>query len=241
MAVPKNYRWYPALTGLFVVSLVVSNIIAAKLALIGPLVLPAAIIIFPIAYILGDVLTEVYGYARARQVIWIGFLANLLAVAAIWISINLPAAPIWGLSGYTSPGDSQKAFAAVLGFTPRLLAASFAAYLVGEFLNSFVLARLKVATQGRYLWTRTIGSTLVGQFADSLIFISIAFFGLPAIALLQIALTQWLVKSAYETLVTPLTYVAVNALKRAENEDYYDRDTNFNPLAVAGQAGQGDA
>jgi hypothetical protein len=229
----RSYRHFPLVTAIFVTCLIVSNIIAVKLAAVGPWFLPAAVIIFPISYIFGDVLTEVYGYARARQVIWIGFACNLLAVIAIWIGARLPAAPFWNANVYGSPAEAQQAYQAILGFTPRLLAASFIAYLVGEFLNSFVIAKLKIATHGRQLWLRTIASTLVGQLADSGLFILIAFVGVvPGAALGQLVLTQWLFKSTYEALATPLTYVAVNFLKRAENEDYYDRETNFNPLKL---------
>jgi hypothetical protein len=230
----RSYRFLPLVTAVFVTCLIVSNIIAVKLAAIGPWFLPAAVIVFPIAYIFGDILTEVYGYARARQVIWIGFGCNLLAVAAIWVGGLLPPAPFWTANVYESPVAAQQAYAAILGFTPRLLLASFAAYLAGEFLNAFVLAKLKVATTGRYLWLRTIASTLVGQLADSGIFIFIAFVGIvPGPDLGRLVLTQWLFKCAYEALATPLTYVVVNYLKRAENEDHYDRDTNFSPVALS--------
>jgi hypothetical protein len=235
----KNYRFLTPITAVFVTCLIISNIIAVKLAifgqlpLIGPLFLPVAVIIFPISYIFGDVLTEVYGYARARQVIWTGFACNLLAVVAIWIGGLLPPAPFWNANVYAAPAAAQQAYTAILGFTPRLLLASFIAYLAGEFLNSFVLAKLKIATNGKYLWARTIGSTLVGQLADSGIFILIAFTGiLPNGALGSLIITQWLFKSVYEALVTPLTYIVVNYLKKAENEDYYDRETNFNPVAL---------
>lgn len=227
-----GYRWFPFLIGVFVTTLVVSNIIAVKLISIAGLVVPAAVILFPIAYIFGDVLTEVYGYARARQVIWTGFLCNLLAVAAIWIAGILPAASFWNAGVYDTPAQAQQAYQAILGFTPRLLAASFLAYLVGEFLNSFVLARLKVRTQGRYLWLRTIASTIIGQGADSLIFITVAFWGiLPPGGLATAILSQWLIKVVFEILATPVTYLVINALKRAEGVDVYDRGTNFNPVA----------
>ena len=219
------------MAALFVTTLVVSNIIAVKLISIFGLILPAAVILFPIPYIIGDVLTEVYGYARARQVIWIGFLCNLIAVVAIWIAGLLPAPPFWSAGMYESPTEAQRAYDAILGFTPRLLAASFAAYLVGEFLNSFVLAKLKVKTGGRFLWIRTITSTIVGQGADSAIFISIAFAGvLPGWMIRTAIISQWLFKVAYETAATPLTYLVVNSLKRKEGVDYFDRETNFNPL-----------
>ena len=224
-------RWYPSVVAFFATTLVVSNIIAVKIFDFFGLSLPAAVILFPLAYITGDVLTEVYGYARARQAIWIGFGCNLIAVAAIWIGGLLPAAPFWNAGFYSGPEEAGLAYQAILGFSPRLLAASFAAYLVGEFLNSFVLARLKLATGGRYLWTRTIGSTLLGQAADSAIFLSLAFSGiLPGGVLLGAILSQWLVKTAYEVVATPLTYAVVNGLKRAEGMDVFDRETRFSPL-----------
>ena len=227
-----KHRWLPGIAAVFVTSLIIANIIAIKLVTIGPLFLSAAILIFPISYIFGDVLTEVYGYARARQVIWIGFLCNLLAVGAIWLSIQLPAAPQWTGGVFKDAESFQMAYQTVLGFTPRILISSFIAYLIGEFLNSFILAKLKIATGGRHLWLRTIGSTLVGQLADSAVFFSLAFYGiLPGSALGKLILTQWLLKSAYESLVTPVTYAIVNFLKRTEKEDYFDRGTNFNPLS----------
>jgi uncharacterized integral membrane protein (TIGR00697 family) len=188
------------------------------------MILPAAIVIFPISYILGDVLTEVYGYRAARRVIWLGFLANLFVVVAIMIAQALPAAPFF---------QDQDKFDRILGSTPRILAASFLAYLMGEFANAFVLAKMKIATQGRWLWTRTIGSTVVGQALDSAIFITLAFAGIwPTGDLLAAVITQWLAKSAYEALATPLTYAMVFFLKRADGVDVYDRTTRFNPLLV---------
>jgi len=224
-------RWLPLITAVFVTSLIIANIIAVKLISLGPLVLPAAILIFPISYIFGDILTEVYGYARARRVIWIGFGCNLMAVLIIWLSIELPPASFWRMGSFPSAQASQQAYEAIFGFTPRLLGASFLAYLVGEFLNSFVLAKMKIATRGRHLWLRTIGSTLAGQLADSGVFITLAFYGtIPRGTLGKLVVTQWLIKVAYEALITPLTYLVVNYLKRVEQEDYYDRQTNFNPL-----------
>ena len=234
---PKE-RWLPAIAAVFVTSLVVSNIIAVKLFSVGPLFLPAAIIVFPISYIFGDVLTEVYGYARARQVIWIGFACNLFAVLIIVLSIYLPPASIWKVLG--SPSSAQEAYTAILGFAPRLLAASFVAYLAGEFLNSFVMAKMKIATRGRYLWSRTIGSTLVGQLADSGIFISLSFIGtIPTDALVELIVSQWLVKSGYEAVATPFTYVVVNFLKRSENRDHFDYGTDFSPLLWSEESGRG--
>ncbi|MCI0430625.1 MAG: queuosine precursor transporter [Rhodospirillales bacterium] len=211
-------------TALFVTCLIAANIIAVKAIAVWGMVLPAAIIIFPMSYILGDVLTEVYGYRQARRVIWLGFLCNLVVVVAIGIAQALPGAPFW---------DAQPAFDRILGSTPRILAASFIAYLFGEFANAFVLAKMKLATQGRWLWTRTIGSTLVGQALDSAIFITLAFAGeWPTGLLITAVVTQWLVKSAYEALATPVTYAVVFFLKRVDGVDVYDRETRFNPLLV---------
>lgn len=208
----------------FVTSLLVANIIAVKLIAVGPWIMPAGVIIFPLSYILGDVLTEVYGYGRARQAIWLGFACNLLAVLAIALAQALPPAEFW---------DGQAAFERILGYTPRLLLASFLAYLAGEFVNAYVLARMKILTQGRWLWTRTIGSTLVGQLLDSAVFVTVAFSGvIPPEVLLSAVLVQWLAKSAYEAAATPLTYWVVNTLKQREGMDVYDTQTDFNPLKV---------
>ncbi len=226
-------RWYPAITAAFATSLVISNIIAVKLITFGPLTLPAAVIIFPVAYIFGDILTEVYGYSRARRAIWIGFSCNLIAVIAIWLAGLLPAAPFWTANTYDTVEEAQQAYDAILGFAPRLLVASFLAYLVGEFLNSYVMARMKIWTEGKLLWARTIASTLFAQFADSFIFVTLAFAGIMAAAdLVEVILSQWLVKSAYEIIATPLTYWIVNSLKRVEKLDVYDRTTDFNPFKV---------
>ncbi len=210
------------LTSIFISSLIVSNITAVKLISLWGLTLPAAIVVFPITYIFGDILTEVYGYARARLVIWLGFFANLLVVVFIKIAGWLPSADIW---------SNQQAYDAILGYTPRILFASFVAYLLGEFTNSYILARMKILTRGRWLWTRTIGSTLVGQLIDSGIFITLAFVGIvPHAILLRMAVSQWLFKVAYETLVTPITCIVVGAVKKREGVDTYDYETSFNPL-----------
>jgi queuosine precursor transporter len=219
-------RYFLVVVSLFITCLITANIIAVKLITVCGLVLPAAVIVFPISYILGDVLTEVYGYRHARSVIWLGFACNLILVVAVWLGGLLPAATFW---------DGQAAYTRILGYTPRILAASFLAYLVGEFSNSFVLAKLKIATSGRHLWARTIGSTLVGQGLDSMVFITLAFAGtIPFSGLLSAIITQWLVKTAYEAAVTPLTYKTVSFLKRREGLDAYDYDTRFNPLLIAG-------
>lgn len=220
---PIGYSpWFMFIAVLFITCLITANITAVKLVEVFGFVLPAGIIIFPISYIFGDILTEVYGYRQARRVIWLGFFCNLIAVVAIWIGQVLPPASFW---------DAQKAYERILGYTPRLLVASFLAYLVGEFANSFVLAKMKIATKGRWLWTRTIGSTLVGEGLDSLVFMTLAFVGtIPIVALALAILTQWVVKSAYEAAVTPLTYIVVNFLKRKEGMDVFDYNMRFNPF-----------
>jgi uncharacterized integral membrane protein (TIGR00697 family) len=186
--------------------------------------MPAGIIIFPMSYICSDVLTEVYGYRQTRRVIWLGFFCNLLTVMAIWVGQILPPASFW---------DGQLAYERILGYTPRLLVSSFLAYLVGEFTNAFVLAKMKIATKGRWLWMRTIGSTLLGQSLDSLVFVTLAFLGtIPLSHMATAILTQWLVKTGYEVVATPLTYVVVTYLKRQEGMDVYDYKTRFNPLLV---------
>jgi uncharacterized integral membrane protein (TIGR00697 family) len=211
-------------TGLFITSLITANVIAVKIIAPFGWVVPAGIIIFPLSYIFGDILTEVYGYARARQVIWLGFFCNLLFVLAVLAAGALPAATFW---------DGQDAYDRILGYAPRLLVASFAGYLVGEFANAFVLARLKVATAGRFLWLRTISSTVIGQGLDSLVFGVIAFAGqVPDPALRDIIWHNWVLKSAYEILATPLTYLIVTRLKAIEGIDYYDRDTDWNPIPL---------
>jgi queuosine precursor transporter len=213
-----------ACTALFVTCLLTANTIAAKLVTIGGLTLTAGIVIFPISYVLGDVLTEVWGYAATRRVIWLGFACNALLVAAIWLGGELPAAPFW---------KGQPAYEEILGHAPRILLASFVAYLVGEFANAFALARLKIATGGRWLWVRTIGSTVVGQGLDSVVFVTLAFAGsVPAVALAGIVGAQWAVKVAYEAAATPLTYAAVAWLKSREQIDTFDYHTDFNPLKL---------
>lgn len=222
----RNSSWFTAVAGVFITALIVSNIVAVKLMDVGGLVLPAAVVVFPISYIVGDVLTEVYGYSQARRVIWLGFGCNLLAVAAIWVAGAMPPAVFWA--------PNQAAFDTILGYTPRLLAASFAAYLVGEFANAAVLAKMKVVTKGRFLWTRTIGSTFVGQGLDSAVFITLAFAGMMPLAVLPVTIvTQWLFKTAYEVAATPVTYLVVGWLKRVEGLDVFDEKTRLNPFAVA--------
>lgn len=208
---------------LFITCLITANVIAVKIISLGPFFLPAAIFIFPLSYIIGDVLTEVYGYRLARRVIWLGFLCNLVFVFFVWLGQMLPAALFW---------EGQEAYQRILGYTPRLLAASFFGYLVGEFANSFILARMKIMTRGRWLWSRTIGSTIIGQGLDTSIFITVAFIGTPSFLPIMI-LYHWLAKTLIEALATPLTYVIVNSMKKREAIDTYDYDTRFNPFRIA--------
>ncbi|MEE8420856.1 MAG: queuosine precursor transporter [Dehalococcoidales bacterium] len=211
------------ITAIFITCLITANVIAVKLISFGPVILPAAIFIFPLSYIFGDLLTEVYGYRQARQVIWLAFICNLIFVIFVWMGQLLPPASFW---------EGQRSYEIILGYTPRLLAASFLGYLVGEFANSFIMARMKVLTRGRWLWSRTIGSTIVGQGLDTTLFITIAFIGTPAFLPVMI-LYHWLAKTVIEALATPATYRLVNYLKRKEGIDVYDDRTNFNPFRIA--------
>ncbi|UCG84454.1 MAG: queuosine precursor transporter [Dehalococcoidia bacterium] len=228
-----SYRFL-VIAAIFITCLITANIIAVRLITLGvgpwklgglelPAALPAAIIIFPLSYIFGDILTEVYGYRQARRVIWLGFLCNLIAVSAFWAAGRIPALDT----------DVQAAYGLVFDYVPRILAASFVAYLAGEFANSFVLAKMKIKTNGRFLWSRTIGSTIVGQGLDAAVFIAIAFGGVKTGAFLgSMIITHWLVKTLYEVAATPFTYAVVNYLKKKERVDTYDYDTDFNPLLV---------
>jgi len=211
------------IAAIFVTCLITANVIAVKIVSFGQFILPAAMIIFPLSYIFGDILTEVYGYGWARRVIWLGFLCNLIFVIFVWVGQVLPPAVFW---------KAQDAYESILGYTPRLLGASFAGYLVGEFANSFVLSKMKILTRGRWLWSRTIGSTIVGQGLDTLVFIVLAFVGTPSFALIMI-LYHWVAKVGIEAVATPFTYAVVNHLKKKEAIDTYDYKTNFNPFLVS--------
>lgn len=212
------------ITAVFVTALVVSNIIAIKLLEVADRVFDAGNILFPLTYLIGDVLTEVYGIRVARRVILLGFACNLLAVGAIQIAVHVPAADFWA--------DNDQAFGDTLGTTWRIFVASLTAYLVGELANSTVLARLKVVTHGRFLWLRTISSTIVGQGLDTVLFVSIAFAGTGA-PLAETILTTWAIKVAWETAATPITYGVVGYLKRAEQVDVYDTDLRLLPRALS--------
>jgi len=209
-------------SGLYITCLITANLIAVKIIALGDIFLPAAVIVFPFSYIFGDVLTEVYGFHWARRIIWLGFICNLIFVVFVALGQVLPGAPFW---------EGQTAYETILGYTPRILLASFMGYLVGEFVNSFIMAKLKLRTQGRYLWVRTIGSTLAGQGLDTSIFILVAFLGTPAFVPMMI-LYHWGSKVIIEAAATPLTYKLVNYLKKAEKSDHFDVSTNFSPFRL---------
>lgn len=227
-----HFRYFPYVMAAFVAILLLSNIIGASKP--SYLVLPggaqwafgAGVLFFPISYIIGDVLTEVYGYANARRVIWTGFAALIFMAFMAWVVVSLPAAEGW-------PG--QEAYEFVFGNSWRIVLASIVAFWAGEFANSIVMAKMKIWTRGRMLWTRTIGSTVVGQGLDSLIFYPLAFYGLagwPIEQLWEVVVSQWLIKTAWEALLTPVTYWVVNFLKRREGVEVYDTDTDFSPFAA---------
>lgn len=219
-----GYKYLTALSVFFVSVLLISNVASTKIVALGWFTFDAGTLLFPLSYIFGDILTEVYGYKKARGVIWLGFLSALLMSAVFIIVGKLPPAGDWG---------HQAAYDQILGLTPRIVLASLVAYLAGGFCNSFILAKMKIWTAGRWLWTRTIGSTVVGQLVDSVIFIFIAFTGiLPNSLLVTLIISNYVFKTAVEVLFTPITYKVVKTLKMMENEDYYDRDTNFNPFAI---------
>lgn len=226
-AARRCYRYVDLVTAAFVAVLIVSNIASTKILLLGPFTFDGGTVIFPLAYIFGDVLTEVYGYGRSRRVVWTGFVFLALAAAVLAFVDWLPPAPDWGL---------QESFHAVLGQTPRIVVASLIAYWAGEFTNSYVLAKLKLLTRGRWLWSRTIGSTLLGQGVDTALFLGVAFLGaLPLELLAAVLVSNYIFKVGVEVLFTPLTYRIVGALKRREAEDYYDWTTDFNPFALGHQ------
>ena len=216
----RNYRYYDLLMVAFVTVLFCSEFIAAgKVARIGGYNFGAGVVFFPLSYLFGDVLTEVYGYARSRKVIWAGFTALIFSSIMSWIIVQLPPSDAW---------PNQPAWETVFGSTWRIVAASLLAFLIGEWVNSVVLAKMKVWTQGQHLWARTIGSTIAGEAVDSVLFYPLAFWGIWSNELVvQVMITNYLLKVATEVLLTPVTYQVVNYLKRTENEDYFDIGTNF--------------
>lgn len=219
----RQFRTFDIVMAAFVAILLLSNLIgAAKLSTVGGFTFGAGILFFPLGYVIGDVLTEVYGYAYARRCIWVGFSALLFMAFMSWVVVSLPPAAGW---------DGQSAYESVFGQVPRIVLASIVAFWAGEFVNSFVLARMKILTKGKHLWSRTIGSTIVGQGVDSLIFYPLAFYGVWSTSqVLTVMATNWFLKVLWEAVLTPVTYLVVGALKRHEGIDVYDKGTNFSPF-----------
>ncbi len=219
----KNYKHFEFITVFFVVVLLISNVASTKILDLGWFTFDGGTLLFPLVYIFGDVLTEVYGYKKARRVIWMGFGASLLMSATFIIVGALPSASDWG---------NQAAYDAILGLTPRIVLASLIAYSFGEFVNSYILAKIKIATNGRWLALRTISSTIVGQGLDTALFIIIAFGGIfPTSLIITLIISNYLFKTGVEIIFTPITYWVVNFLKKSESEDFYDKETNFNPFS----------
>ena len=227
----KNYKYYDLILGAYVCVLLCANLIGpAKVSTVhvpvfGDVTFAAGVLFFPFSYFFGDVLTEVYGYARDRRAVWSGFGALVFASVMAMVVVHLPPADFWK--------DKEAAVDAIFGSTPRIIGASIIAFWCGSFVNSFVLAKMKILTGGRWLWTRTIGSTLCGEFVDSALFYTIAFYGTwPTPQLVGVTITQYVLKSSWEVIMTPATYKIVGFLKRAEQEDYFDRGTNFTPFSL---------
>lgn len=224
----KHFKYLGFITALFVTVLLVSNVASSKILILGPFTFDGGTILFPLSYIFGDILTEVYGYAQSRKVIWTGFFMILLASVVFIVVGKLPPSPDWG---------GQEAYNTILGLTPRIVVASIAAYFVGEFSNSFILAKMKVWTGGRFLWFRTIGSTVVGEGVDTILFVMIAFLGVEGFGsdlLLTIIISNYVFKVLVEVLLTPITYSVTKFLKKHEEEDHFDHGTNFNPFNIGG-------
>jgi uncharacterized integral membrane protein (TIGR00697 family) len=220
----RAYKYFDLLASIFIVVLLISNLVGQKICAFGPFRVSGAQLLFPITYIFGDVFTEVYGYGGSRRVIWMGFFASGLMALIGLITVALPAAPEW---------HNQEAFATVFEFVPRLVIASLIAYWCGEFANSFTLAKMKIFTKGRHLWTRTVGSTVVGQAVDTIVLMVVAFGGQRNVGLIvRLILSAYLFKVVYEVLATPLTYWIVGFLKRSEGVDKYDYETRFTPFAT---------
>jgi len=224
----KPYRFFDVIMALFVAVLLISNVASSKIVLLGPFTFDGGTVLFPLSYIFGDILTEVYGYQRSRKVIWTGFFCAGLMATIFAVVGTLPPAPDW---------EGQDAYQRILGITPRIVLGSLIAYWAGEFCNSFTLAKMKIFTRGHWLWTRTIGSTLMGEGVDTLLFVVIAFAGvLPMGLLTSVLISNYFFKVGVEVMATPVTYSVVAFLKRAEREDYYDYDTDFNPFALAARS-----
>jgi uncharacterized integral membrane protein (TIGR00697 family) len=225
---PRVYKYYDFIMVAFVTILLCTNFISApKRVTIEGFTFGAGVLFFPISYLFGDILTEVYGYARSRRVVWAGFGAIVFASFLSWVVIKLPPDPTWAAKG------NQAAWETVFGNSPRIVLASILGFFAGEFVNAFVMARMKVITRGRFLWMRTIGSTVSGEVADSIIFYPIAFLGVwESDRIIQVMCMNYALKVAWEVIATPLTYAIVGYLKRVEHEDYYDYDTNFTPFSL---------
>lgn len=221
----RRYKYYDFAMAAFVAILLLSNLIgAAKIATLFGYEFGAGVLFFPLSYVLGDILTEVYGYARARRCVWMGFGAMLFMAFMAWVVVNIPPAPGW---------EGQEAYESVFGITPRIVFASTLAFWAGELANAFVMAKMKIITKGKHLWSRTIGSTIVGQAVDSILFYPIAFLAIwDHDLLVTVMWSNFLLKVLWEAVLTPVTYLIVGKLKKAENEDYYDTDTNFSPFKV---------
>ncbi len=221
----KNYQYFDIIMALFVAVLLISNVASAKIVQLWHFSFDGGTLLFPLSYLFGDILTEVYGYKMTKKVIWLGFLSASLMAVVLAVVTALPSAQDW---------PYQEAFQNILGQTPRIVLASLIAYFAGEFSNSFILAKLKIKTKGKHLWLRTISSTLVGEGIDTVLFVSIAFWGiLPQGLLLAVFVSNYVFKTGVEIILTPLTYKVVKFLKRKENEDFYDRTTNFNPFSLS--------
>ena len=230
-SVTPSYKYLELITGLFVAVLLISNIASSKIVAFGPFAFDGGTLLFPLSYIFGDILTEVYGYKRSRSVIWIGFLSAFLMAVTLMVVQWLPPAGGW---------DSQEAYEKILGMTPRIVIGSLIGYWSGEFSNSYVLAKMKIFTEGRWLWMRTIGSTLVGEGVDSIFFLAIAFGGiLPNELMITLFISNYVFKCGVEVLFTPFTYIIVGYLKKREGVDYYDRGTRFNPFLIQDQIYKG--
>lgn len=220
----EQYKYYDIILGLFVAVLLISNVASSKVLDLGPFTFDGGTILFPISYIFGDILTEVYGYRRSRRVIWTGFACAFLMSAVFYVVGKLPPAADWA---------NQEAYNKILGLTPRIVLASLIAYFSGEFSNSYTLAKMKIMTSGKWLWTRTIGSTIVGEGVDTVLFVMIAFYGVFSNDLLiAVMISNYVFKVVFEVVLTPATYMTVAFLKRTEGVDTYDYKTNFNPFAV---------
>jgi hypothetical protein len=227
-SIQKSYKFLVPIAGVFGALLVISNVLSSKIVSVGGMTFPGGAVLFPLTYVFGDVLTEVYGYSNARKVIWAGFVGAILWAISYWTVAALPAASFW---------QNQEAFERVLGMGPRLAFAGMLAYLVGEFINSFIVARMKVYLQGRYLSARLILSTIVGQALDTSIVLALAFSSVFSVEqLLEMGLSLWAVKVVWEVLALPLTLPAIRWLKRVEEEDFFDTSTNFNPFALGAES-----